>query len=113
MIIGSTPLSQLDIAQSSARHAAERALLEHLLLFVTMSIKGYGENVPLGLRLKLFGERGLEALIERKAIRFVLWTPLITHLVTKVPGVNALQSGNISSPSQSDPVRAPRIREGR
>jgi len=107
MVIGPTPLSPSDVLQFSVRDAAERAaLFEHLLLFDTVSIKVYGENVPLAVMLRLFGESGLEALIEQEAIRFVLWTPVITHLVTEVPGVNALQSGNVSSPAHSDPEQS-------
>jgi hypothetical protein len=75
LVVGPTPLSRSDELQFAARDAAERAsLFEHLLLFDTVSIKVYGENVPLALMLRLFGEKGLEALIEQKAIRFVLWT---------------------------------------
>ncbi len=77
-----------------------------MLLFDTLSIKVYGENVPLALMLRFFGEAGVEALIEQKAIKFVLWTPMILHNVTEMPGVNALMSGNVNSPVHTDPEQS-------
>jgi len=45
----------IDAQQSPARDAEERAaLFEHLLLFDTVSIKDYGENVALAVMLRLF-----------------------------------------------------------
>src|ERR1700726_901522 len=106
-VIGPKPLSQLETLQFPTRDAAERAaLFEHLLLFDTISFKVHGENIQLAIMLRLFGEKGLEALIEQEAIRFVLWTPMITHNVTEMPGINALQSGNFSSPAHSDPEQS-------
>ena len=106
-MLGSQPLSQFDLVQFPARDVAERAaLFEQLLLFDTVSVKVYGENIPLVLMLRLIGEKGLEALLEQGAIRFVLWTPVITHNVTELPGLNPLQSGNLNSPAHSDPEQS-------
>ena len=106
-VIGPKPLSLMEQRAFPVRDAAERAaLFEHLLLFDTVSFKVYGENLPLIVMLRHFGEKGLERLIEQRAIRFVLWTPMITHMVTEVPGINALQSGNLSSPAHSDPEQS-------
>jgi hypothetical protein len=106
-LVGPKPLSPTEIREFPTRDAAERAaLFEHLLLFDTVSFKVYGENIPLALMLRLFGEKSLEALIEQQAIRFVLWTPMILHNVTEMPGINALQSGNVNSPAHSDPEQS-------
>ena len=107
MVQGATPLSPTEIAQFPVRNLQEQAaLFENLLLFETVSIKVHGENIPLVLLLRMFGEKGLEALIEQGAIRFVLWTPMVGHMVTDVPGVNALVHGNLSSPAHSDPEQS-------
>jgi hypothetical protein len=106
-VLGPKPLSPTEIREFPGRDAAERAaLFEHLLLFDTVSFKVYGDNIPLVLMLRLFGEKGVEALIEQQAIRFVLWTPMILHNVTEMPGINALQSGNVNSPAHSDPEQS-------
>lgn len=106
-VIGQKPLTAADAQEFPARDAAERAaLFEHLLLFDTLSIKVYGENVPLAVMLRLFGEAGVEALIEQKAIKFILWTPMILHGVTEMPGINALMSGNVNSPVHTDPEQS-------
>jgi hypothetical protein len=107
LVEGSQPFSAADVQQLPIRHAAERAaLFEHLLLFDTISFKIHGENIPLVLMLRFFGEHGLEALIDQGAIKFVLWIPIVTYSVTEMPGVNALQSGNFNSPAHSDPEQS-------
>jgi hypothetical protein len=106
-VIDQKPLTLAEQLQFPINDATERAkFFEHLLLFDTISIKVYGENIPLVVLLRLFGEKGLENLFEQGAIRFVLWTPMITHNVTEIPGVNALQSGRINSPAHSDPEQS-------
>lgn len=107
LVQGPQPLSAADIQQFSTWDAAERAaLFEHLLLFDTISFKIHGENIPLVLMVRLLGENALEALIDQGAIKFVLWTPTITYNVTELPGLNAPQSGNFSSPAHSDPEQS-------
>jgi hypothetical protein len=106
-VAGPKSLTPVEQHAFPVRDTAERAaLFEHLLLFDTVSFKVYGENLPLVVMLRHFGENGLETLIEQDAIRFVLWTPMITHAVTEIPGVNALQSGNLNSPAHSDPEQS-------
>jgi hypothetical protein len=106
-IQGSQPLTLQDMWQLPAREAAEcAALFEHLLLFDTVSIKVHGENVSLAFIVRLFGQRHFEELIDQQAIRFVLWTQTITHNVSELPGLNALQSADFSSPAHSDPEQS-------
>ena len=78
-------------------------ILENLLLFDTVAIKVYGENIPLAILVRMFGVKGVEALIEQGALRFVLWNILITHLVDEIPGIEPLQSGVLDSPVHSKP----------
>lgn len=107
LVVGHQPPTAIDVnlAQAEAREL-NAALFEQFLLFDTISIKVFGENIPLCILLRLLGERGLEEIIEQGAIRFVLWTPSVTHLVSDVSGVNALQYGNLNSPAHSDPEQS-------
>jgi hypothetical protein len=103
-VIGPTPLTAQDEMLKPLRVAAECAsLFEHLLLFDHVSIKVHGENVPLAILHQLFGEKGLESLLEQEAIKFVLWRPMIGHFITDAPGVDPLVYGNQNSPAHSDP----------
>jgi hypothetical protein len=87
LVEGPQPLSQEDILQLPGRDALLRsALFEHLLLFDTLTIKVYGENIPLLLLLRLIGERGLDELLDQDAIRFVLWTPIWPNPVRRYEG---------------------------
>lgn len=79
------------------------ALFEHLLLFDQVSLKLRGENVPLAFLYRQLGEKGLESLFEQEALKFVLWTPMIGHVVSDIPGVDAPVSGNMNSSANSDP----------
>jgi hypothetical protein len=101
------PLNALEIEQYPIRlKEQESSLFEHLLIFDTMSIKVFGENIPLVLLLNLFGQRGLEELVEQRAFRFVLWTPNVVHMVTDMPGINAIASGNLNSVAHCDPEKS-------
>jgi hypothetical protein len=103
-VIGQKPLSAEDARLLPERAASECAsLFEHLLLFDRVSLKVYGENVLLAFLYKQLGEKNLEALLEQEAIKFVLWTPMIVHMVDDIPGINALGSGNVSSRAHCDP----------
>jgi len=79
------------------------SLFEQLLLFNKISIKVYGENIPLAILMNNLGINQLEELIEEKAIEFVLWTPVVTYHVDEIEGLFPLQSGNLNSPAHSDP----------
>jgi hypothetical protein len=96
-VIGPKPLTAEDMRLLPSRAVSEcSSLFEHLLLFDRVSLKVYGENVPLAFLYRQLGEKGLEALLEQEAIKFVLWTPMIVHMVDEIPGINALASGNVS-----------------
>lgn len=104
LVAGPNPLTPFDTRQAeiSARKQ-DAALFEQLLLFDSVSFKVFGENIPVIVLLKLLGTKVLEALIEQGAIRFVLWTPMVTYLKDDLPGINALQAGHHTSPAHIDP----------
>jgi hypothetical protein len=103
-IAGPNPLTPEDLRLLPTRAASECAsLFEHLLLFDKVSLKVYGENIPLAFLYNQIGEKSLEALLEQEAFKFVLWTPMILHMVDDIPGVNAIASGNVSSRVHCDP----------
>lgn len=83
--------------------AVQAEYSEHLLRHEGVVFHLYGENIPLVLLLNSFGVKGVEALIEQKAIQFALWTPMVTYMVSDVKGIDPLQSGALNSPSHSDP----------
>ena len=93
--------NQRELFQDS--HLMTAKILENLLLFDTVAIKVYGENIPLAILVRMFGVKGVEALIEQGALRFVLWNIMITHLVDEIPGIEPLQSGALNSPIHSKP----------
>ncbi len=66
---------------------------EKLLYHDGISFKVYGENIPLAVLINLFGIKGIEELLEEKAIEFVLDTSLVTYLKSDCKGVMPLQSG--------------------
>ncbi|MBU9175905.1 hypothetical protein [Burkholderia gladioli] len=84
----------------------KKSLFEQFLLFDSISFKVYGENIPLAFLLHAFGKKGLDALIEQKAINFVHWTQNIVHFVTEVTGVNPLGHGKFTSEAHSDPEKS-------
>jgi hypothetical protein len=58
-VVGQRPLTPLELQSFSTIEASERAaLFEHLLLFDTVSIKVYGENIPLAVLLRLWVREG-------------------------------------------------------
>ena len=81
-------------------------LFEQLLLFDRLNLKVHGENVMLSVFANTFGLRAFEQLLEEDAIRFTLWTPMISHNVTEMPGIIPLQSGNFGSAPHSDPQQS-------
>ncbi|WP_155742601.1 hypothetical protein [Variovorax paradoxus] len=78
-------------------------IFENLMLFDKSTFKVYGENVPLAILTNELSVKGLEQLIEQGALSFVLWTPLVAHMETKIPGVIPLVSGRVSSEVHTDP----------
>lgn len=81
-------------------------LFEHLLLFDKVSIKVFGENIPLASMLNFIGIRQVEELLEQKAIDFVLWTPIVTYAVKNIEGVDPIGGGNHSSAPHCDPEKS-------
>lgn len=81
----------------------EATFFENLLLFDKVSLKVFGENIPLVMLLNLFGEKGLEELVEQGAIDFVLWTPMVLFLKENQDGIDPLCSGVHNSKVHSDP----------
>jgi hypothetical protein len=55
----------------------EASIFEQLLLFDSISFKVHGENIPLAVLFNILGESALEALMEQRALHFVLWTPQV------------------------------------
>lgn len=107
LLIGPQPVTAVEAALAPKRFDQLKAdLFEHLLLFEKVTIKVYGENIPLVLLLRLFGQRELERLLEQGCIEFLLWTPVVVHMVTDVPGVDAIAAGAANDPVHSDPEQS-------
>ena len=81
-------------------------LCEKLMRHERIAIKVYGENIPLALLLNLFRTKGVENLLEHDALKFVLWTPIITYNVDEISGLIPLQSGDLNSEPHSDPEKS-------
>lgn len=107
-LVKRTPdLSLQEQMQFVSKFAEEqRQLFEQFLLFDTIAIRIRGDNLPLPMLLQIFGERGLEELIEQGAIRFIQWKSGIFHMVTDIPGVNALAFGDMKSATYDDPEKS-------
>lgn len=71
--------NRLELAKFFQIHHDESIgeLLEQLLLFEKVSIKVYGENLPLIMLIGVFGIDAVFELLEQKAIEFVQWTPTL------------------------------------
>jgi hypothetical protein len=101
---GQRPLAPLEIAEGPAKMLeVQQALFEQFLLFDRLAIRIRGENVPLILLLQFFGERGVEQLLDQGALSFVQWKPVILHMVTDTPGIDAIASGMMNSVTYNDP----------
>jgi hypothetical protein len=98
------PISDVDRGLIHTRwNVHEASLFEQLMLFDKISFKVYGENMLLGVLIRMFGMKGFEELVEQKAVGFTLWTTDITYLVTEAPGVDPLQFITQSSGPHVDP----------
>lgn len=87
----------------TTRKKIESEIFENLALFDQVNFKVYGENIPLALMIRLFGEAGLEELLDQGAIRFTLWTPMVLQLVENIEGIDPILSGSVTSKVHSDP----------
>lgn len=73
------------------------------LYYDTVCFDVYGENIIIPYLIHLFGEKGLENLLEQGAIKFLLSNTIITHLESPIKGIYPLQSGELSSAAHKNP----------
>lgn len=80
-------------------------VIEQLLLFDKISLKVYGENMPLVVLVNELGVNQVMELIEENVIEFVLWTPILTTMVNDdlIGKAMPIQSGNATSTVHCDP----------
>ncbi|UQW97267.1 hypothetical protein M2M59_15340 [Rummeliibacillus sp. G93] len=81
----------------------KNSLIEQLLVHDSITFKVYGENIPIAFLINTLGLKTVEALLEQKAINFVLWNSGVTYNVDNIPGIFPLQSFNFSSSVHIDP----------
>jgi len=106
-LVSNRQVSPSEFAQLPERLKEQQgSIFEQLMLFDKVSFKVQGENMQIPFLLNLLGRDTFEELIDQRALGFTLWTPLITHMVTDVPGIDPLQSGTLSSPAHSDPEQS-------
>lgn len=74
-----------------------------LLYYDSVCFNVYGENMLIPFLINLFGEKGLENLLEQGAIRFLLETTSIMHICKPHPGIQPLCTGSMSSDVHSIP----------
>jgi hypothetical protein len=102
--VGDRPLTAAEGVQCLVRGREQQAsIFEQFLLFDKICFKVYGENLVAPFLLRFLGQHGLETMIDQEAIGFTLWTPKVTYLMSDLPGIDPLQSGNVNSPAHSDP----------
>jgi len=103
LVTGTEPFSSADVAKryEEVRFRVANVLLRHQ----GVAFRVFGENIPLAVLIDLFGVRGVEALLEQKALQFVLWTSMVTFFVDDMPDLklNPLQSGYHTSLVHADP----------
>ncbi|VBB13011.1 hypothetical protein [Burkholderia stabilis] len=84
----------------------QKSIFEQLLLFDAISFRVHGENIPLAVLINFFGKKGFDALIEQEALRFVLWTQDVMHLVDDAKGINPLCWGKFNEGPHTDPIQS-------
>ena len=63
-LLANRAITEDEASQFAPRMEAEKAsIFEHFLLFETLALKVYGENLCVPLLLRLFGERGFRELL--------------------------------------------------
>jgi hypothetical protein len=103
-LVKDVQLSREEISQFENTHNLNVAsIFEQILLFDKISLKVYGENIPIAVLINNLGIKNFERLLEEDVFEFVLWTPVVTYLSSDIPGVMPLQSGNLNSPAHSVP----------
>ncbi|ODQ00294.1 hypothetical protein [Salinivibrio sp. SS2] len=91
------------------RRVIDASLFESFLLFDTLSFKVHGENIPLVILLNHFGVKGVEALLDQNALKFILWDQMLGHMVDDIDGIDPLTHGHYNSPAHSDPEESIRL----
>lgn len=102
------PNQQVDQVKAIIEHEyLKNKISEFLMLYDKISLKVYGENVPLMLLINWFGADGVLELFKQNALEFVLWNNIITYMLPDngIEGINPFQSGHLTS----DVHRIPRI----
>lgn len=84
----------------------EAEIFENLLIFDKVTFKVFGENLPLVVLLKHFGQKRLEELVEQQAIGFTLWTPAIFTMVNNIKGVDPVGAAVHNSSVHADPEQS-------
>lgn len=85
-------------------------LFESLMLHEKLNFKVYGENIPLTALINILGLKNVEELIDRNALSFTLWSPMVGHAVSFVEGLVPVVHGRMNSGVHSDPQQS--ISEG-
>jgi len=105
--ISDNNLSKEDILFQKINYNNIKAqIFEDLLLYDKITFKVYGENIPLAFLINELSMKGIEKLIEKDDIQFVLWTPTIMHMVSNIKGVIPLCSGRLNSPVHCEPEQS-------
>lgn len=105
--ISDNNLSKEDILFQKINYNHIKAqIFEDLLLYDKITFKVYGENIPLAFLINELSMKGIERLIEKDDIQFVLWTPTIMHVVSNIKGVIPLVHGRINSPVHCEPEQS-------
>jgi hypothetical protein len=101
---GEVKITQQDLLLAKWRYKKIQAeLFEGFLLNDKVNLKVYGENIPLVFLINNLGLKNVEELLERDALSFTLWTPIIVHMVDHIEGMIPIAAGRLNSPVHSDP----------
>ncbi|HCK7400743.1 TPA: hypothetical protein N0X38_003014 [Acinetobacter baumannii] len=100
-------ITQQDVLLAEWRYKKLQAeLFESFLLNEKVNLKVYGENIPLVFLINNLGLQNVEKLLERDALSFTLWTPMIVQMVDNIEGVVPIAAGRVNSAVHSDPVES-------
>lgn len=98
------PLSPQDrLLARNRRINLDSEIFENLMLYDSVNFKVYGENVPLAYLTNALTIKGIERLIEKKALGFTLWTPNLMTIVDNIDGLVPIVHGRVNSQVHSDP----------
>lgn len=104
LVVGKEPLSSQEERLFKVRFNEKVAeFIEQLLLFETLTLKVYGENIPLTVLINTFGLRGVEELLECNGLKFMLWSNEIVYTKTHIPHIIPISTMGYSSSVHSDP----------